>query len=244
MTTHRNRTRFCERGLTMIEVIIAVSILAIVIGVSYRALTQIMTTKQLLDDERDARMISNAVINRMTREISLAIPNKLLPKQEGGNEDAVRFRSDILLGTPESGEDGARLDSISFMAENAGQYVPDGKTHSGIVQISYRVEEDPEQDRHQETPTYFLVRDEIPDVRPLSRAYENRMTFPITNKLLQLKFRFYDKVEEQWRDKWSRTQEGLPALILMNIKLLSPNGKEHSFTTMVHLGREFNEEED
>lgn len=229
-----------QAGLTMIELIIAVSILGLVIGVSYRALTNIMATKKILDDERDSRMIANAVLHRMTREIALAVPSKLLPEQE--SQDQVVFKSEFMVGTPGTVDASRRADSISFMARNAGQYVPDGKSHSGVVQITYRMEEDPEQE-DEENRTYYLIRDEIPDIRPLETAYKNRMTFPITNRLLELRFRYYNAREENWTDKWSREQEELPALVQFEVALMSPNGKIHRFSTMVNLGRSLENEE-
>ena len=41
----------------------------------------------------------------------------------------------------------ARAKKMVFLAEEAGQYVFDGGTRSGIVQIAYRIEEDPDNPR-------------------------------------------------------------------------------------------------
>jgi prepilin-type N-terminal cleavage/methylation domain-containing protein len=221
-------------GMTLIEIVIAVGILGIVLSVAYKALTQVMQTKQLLDDERDSSMIANAVLGRLTREIALAVPQKLIPEQTSGGQISS---SDIQLkGTPGKGAGGS-ADSITFMAKNAGQFIPDGKTQAGIIQLTYRAMKDPESKGAQEDNLLSLIRDELPDIRPLEKAFKNRITFPITDRLVQLKFRYFDGVQDTWRDTWGdQNSKGLPALVKLTVALKSNQGKVTSYSTTVKVG--------
>jgi type II secretory pathway pseudopilin PulG len=220
--------------MTLIEIVIAVGILGFVLSVAYRALTQVMQSKQLLDDERDSSMIANAVLGRMTREIALAVPQKLIPEQTASGQ--ISSSSILLKGTPGKGAGGS-ADSITFMAKNAGQFIPDGKTQGGIIQLTYKAAKDPESKGSEEDGLLSLIRDEVPDIRPLGKAFKNRITFPVTDRLVQLKFRYFDGVQDSWRDTWGDpTTEGLPALIKLTITLKSAQGKVTSYTTTVKVG--------
>jgi len=224
-------------GMTLMEIVIAVGILGFIMSIAYRALSQITISKEILDDERDASMIANAVLGRITRELSLAVPIRLLPQQSEDGD--TTFSGEVLRGENATISAGNSGDSITFMARNAGQYVPDGRANSGVVQITYRAEPDPEPSGDEE-PLAFLVRDEIPDIRPLKTAYESRMTFPVTNRLVRLKFRYYDAREEEWSQDWTDdVARVLPDIVKLNVQIKSRKGRIFNYTTLIKVGQRF-----
>lgn len=85
-------------GFTLIEIVIAVSILAAIVGVAYGSLTSIMRSKKLLDEERDLRAVANSVLTRMTRELQLAYSG--VPLMPPRNQLNKRYSSKVnLIGT-------------------------------------------------------------------------------------------------------------------------------------------------
>ena len=214
-------------GFTLIEMMMAMLILGLILSVAYGGLSGIMQTTTLIQDGRDGRAVTNAVLMRFTRELQLAIDDQaVMPPRD--NVDSPYPGAPRLMGTKESLDNGRRGDSITFVASEAGQYVMDGPTHSGLVQITYRVAKDPEQ-RNSDGGPYFLIRDETPYKRPFDKAYTKTMTFPITGKLTHLEFRYFDAENNEWRDDWG--EEGhtqLPNAVQFTVCLLytSPSPRD------------------
>jgi prepilin-type N-terminal cleavage/methylation domain-containing protein len=232
-------------GFTLLEVTIAVAILAVMLTLNYRILKGVISAKQLIDDRRDGMYIANSVLTRMVRELQLTAKRPILPSCDSASaQSPAASPTDTPSPTDPSqsgikpvllGEAGLQGASITFLAKEAGQYVPDGGTHAGVVQITYRVAQDPEQ-KSSQNPGFVLVREEIPNTRPLAKACKSVLRFPITNNLVDLRFRFYDGKTNQWSESWTGQQSTkLPEIIQFTISLKSPAGTVQSYTTSVHI---------
>jgi len=220
-----------ERGFTLVELVISVALLAVIFSILYSALSQIIESKRLLDDRRDSTAIAAAIVGRMTKEFQLAYGGtKLLPLPS----DAQKiFPPRVSLQGLSEGDEQLSRASITFLALEGGQYLPDGGTHSGLVQITYRVEKDPEA---REKGIFYLIRDEFPYTRPTEKAHKSLMTFPITNRLVSFKIRYFSEEDDAWFDGWGEDNHlGLPQLIKFEVTIRSPLGREDTFTTTVAL---------
>ena len=220
-------------GFTLIEIAIAITILVIMTSITYSAVTQVLRSKIVLDDKRDLNAVAYSLLNRLGRELQLAYSGiGLLPRPDDSNQ--TQQPSTInLIGEPSTLSNGRRGDSIRFLALEGGQYLPDGGTHSGLVQIMYRVEENPEA-KNLEIPTYVLVREETPVIRPFEKAFSKTMIFPAVESLLSLQFRYRNASEQQWAEKWGVDDNNrLPSEIEIRLELLSPNNEIRSFVTSV-----------
>lgn len=245
--THSRRSNG-DSGFTLVEVVIAIATLAVILGVAYSALNQIIVTKRVLDDKRDVAIVANAVLERMVRELQMLTSNATLLPPPGERLDGSANSS--LLGESKGGGEDGGQDRITFLAQEAGQYLPDGGTHSGIVQITYRVETDKEVEQVKDQPVFSLIRDEIPNSlnnevsnseawdKARKEAYDNAMVFPVTNRLVSLKIRYYDQQEQQWVDEWGKTgsRSESPRVILVSIGLRSPLGTVYYYTTAAPVG--------
>lgn len=215
-------------GFTLIELVLAFGLLALIIGVSYGALDGMLKTRALLDDGRAAEALANSIITRFSRELQLADAREtLLPNR---SDPDTKFPTNVCLVGLDSGLPSQNQgDGISFMARGAGQYVPGGSGYSGLVKITYRVEQAPER-RAGNTQTYYLVREETPAIKPLTRAFEHTMIFPITSELVSLNFRYYNQEDDTWYKDWGTEQHtGVPSIIEYAIKLRSPAGQIQSY---------------
>jgi general secretion pathway protein J len=230
----RARTVASAGAFTMIEVVIAITILAIIMGVTYSALTGIIKTKKLLDDGRDSRLIANSLLNRFSRELQLASAGTtLMPAREDSKGKQISRIS--LLGAPNKLDNGQEGDRITFMALEGGQYLPDGGTHSGIVQITYRVEKDPDAPLGN-NETYYLVREETPYYRPFEKAYEKTMIFPVTHDLVSLKLQYFSTEAGEWQNDWGEEASArLPSMVRFRFQLRTPLGKIETYAATVAL---------
>lgn len=227
----RNRD---SSGFTLIELVIALGIFGIVMSVAYLSLTSITEAKQTLDDTRDVGQVADAVLSRMTRELQLAFAGlPLMPPPD--NLSTPNSPKINLIGEEDNLPNGQPGDKITFLAMEGGQYLPDGGAHSGVVQISYRVERDPDRPSDAEA-SYYLVRQETPYTRPFDKAYQKTMVFPVTRDLVSLQFRYLEKDGAGWSSTWGKdTRINLPQLVHFTLQIRSPRGNIETFSTSVPL---------
>ncbi len=224
-----------DHGFTFFELILALAIAMVMLAIAYQSLVSMMQGKVVLDDQRETRAIANSVIDRISRELQLAYAGaSLLPPCDGTSGQTIG-KNTVLIGESSELVSGEPGDSIQFMALEGGQYVPDGQGHGGLVQISYRVAIDPEREKTGGTG-YLLVRQELPNIRPVERACEQRMVFPITTAITSLMFEYYDLNADAWVRNWGKDGKSkLPAMVKFTISIRSPRGKVETYTTAVAL---------
>lgn len=194
---------------------------------AYRALNQIAQTKIFLDDEREIIHVANSLLARLTRELQMALQTNKIVDPDHSN---FFFR-----GQDETISGGNAGDKVIFVANEAGQYVPDAELNSGLVMLSYRVARNPDKTLSQDSQsqeTFLLIRDEIPNVIPFDQALEQRVTFPITSRLLSLNFAYFDYVDKQWVNVWEES-ERIPAMISIKLQLMTQRGRIMTFSTAV-----------
>ena len=205
-----------KKAFTLIEIIIAISIMSLIFYVAYRAVTQIGFAKAEIEDQRDTLQIANTILTRFARELQLVSDYQQL--EDPSLEGYYFFGSDE--------------------AEDGGQYVPDGLTHSGLVMISYRVVRNPERTKSGAEETFVLIRDEVPNTKPYEKALEKRMTFPITDKLVSLNFEFFDHSARSWQNDWKEKFQDkainkVPGMIRIKIRIMTNSGKIMTFATAI-----------
>jgi prepilin-type N-terminal cleavage/methylation domain-containing protein len=218
------------RGFTLIEVVLAIAILAVMMTINYRILRGIVEAKRQIDDRREGMFVANSLLTRLSKELQLAKRTPLLPAlNPTAGAGTPTPQQNVFIGT--NSIDGA---SITFMAKDAGQYVPDGGTHSGLVQLRYFAAKDPEQ---KDSTLLSIVREEIPKIKPITRAYKNALRFPVNENLKALSFRYYDGQDKQWVDTWDDARSTrLPTIVEYTVLLESKLGLQQSYTGAVKLG--------
>lgn len=221
-----------QRGFTLIEITIAISILAVMFILNYQIIKGLIESKVEIDDKREAIFIANSVITRLTKELQLAVAKpKLGPSCESPTGPASPYS---LLGEDGSSSQSGKGTSITFTAKEAGQFIPGGTTHSGAVQISYRVEPDPDKKGDKNAPL-LLIREEIPNRPPYDAACKDVIRFPISNSIVNLEFKYYDKASG-WENNWTGGRaNNLPEIIQFSITLKSPRGALATYTSAVKL---------
>lgn len=235
-----------QLGFTLIEVILAIAILAVMFTLNYKILRGIVTAKQLVEDRRDAMYIANSLITRLSRELQLAVAiprrHRLFNCPEGpvgaqqlqppapdaqGEGDAA---SQFFLGS--SKENGA---SVQFMAKGAGQQTADASGQTGVVMLKYTVAQDPERRSERNAPL-MLIRSETPSSGQLLRDCANEMHFPITANLISFNLRFFDAKMNSWSDEWDASRSSrLPNIIEFTVSLITPKGNRVTHTSAVRV---------
>jgi len=123
---------------------------------------------------------------------------------------------------------------LRFLASEGGQYLPDGGGHSGVVQISYSLRETPDEENLDGKHPYTLVREEIPLIKPIKKACQRRIVFPISKDVSSLSFAYYDAQNGQWLENWEPpSKEHTPRLVKFTIEITSPLGRRTVLTSIV-----------
>jgi prepilin-type N-terminal cleavage/methylation domain-containing protein len=235
MRTFRPHTPSQASGFTLIEVALALGILSVMVLLNYNMITTLVESKMEIDDQRDSVFVANSVLARLTRELQLASKDPKLPPACGNaTSNPTQRQSAVLLSEP-GGQSGGKGQSLIFSSKEAGQYIHNGNSHSGAVQISYIVEDDPDQ-KGGNNPGLLLIRDEIPNRPPFDVACKDAIRFPITNRLVNISYKFFDKRTSDWSDTWEGPKAAnLPDIIQLTLWLKSDKGRVTSYTTAVKL---------
>jgi len=223
-------------GFTLIEVIIAIAIVAAMVLLNYQLLRGIVKAKELIEDRRDVMYIANSLLTRLSRELQLALaapqhplfecpdgPVSAPPPTNGGPQRFLLAESDGKPG------------SILFMAKGAGQQTADSSGQTGVVMLKYSVEQDPDRRSERDAPL-VLLRSETPSSGQILKDCRKEIHFPITTNLIDFSLRFYDGQKKSWSNDWKEQRAlPLPHIIEFTLVLQSPMGNRVTHTSAVRV---------
>ena len=173
-----------RRGLTLLEILVAIGVLAMVASLVYGALDGMARTRKSLDTSSERFHQGRSAVSRMAREIQSAFLSLHRPLQHPELQASQ---------TAFIGKDGGRFDRLDFTSFSHRR-LGFGKHESDQNEISYFLSPDPS------TGATDLARRESPfiDMDPdkggavLVLAYDVQM----------LDFQYLDPLAGQWVDNW------------------------------------------
>ena len=191
--TRGRRPRSLASGFTLVELLVALAIFAIMSGFAYRGLTAMLESRQALEREsRKWRDVSLAV-GRIERDLAAALPRRAI----GASGTPLAPLSSSL----DASSQGLALTRAgNALLENA---------LSAPQRVAWRLREN-----RVERLTWGGV-----DAAPREEATAT----PILASASALAFRFLDPKSLEWRPTWSPpgTDEGLPAAVEVTLTLAS-----------------------
>ncbi len=182
------RSRDRQLGMTLIEAMVAVVILAIVMSLVWGGFSQTSKNKQHVEEEADRYHIIRIALERMTRELSMAYVSAQLNPNESLNLMKTAF-----VGTDRSGGD--RIDFTSF-------------SHRRLYRDAHESD--------QNELGYFVTRH--PDdssIKVLARREQNRIDEDprrggriqiLVEDVKDFQLEYYDPLTEEWQTTWDTTQ--------------------------------------
>jgi general secretion pathway protein J len=207
------------RGFTLIEVMIAVSITAVIGAMALGAFQRANAARVAVEQQDERVAGARATLGRMARELEGAFLSD--------HFDRVRFRD---RPTVFKGRDGGDRDSILFATMAHTRSLRDAKESDASV-VEYAVDGDPD-----EPGAYALFRrekvriDDEPDRGGTKAVLLRHLTgFDVT---------YWDWQKEEWARDWS-TAPGdrplLPTRVRMKLTLRMPDGTNRSFETQARI---------
>ncbi|MBI4822506.1 MAG: prepilin-type N-terminal cleavage/methylation domain-containing protein [Deltaproteobacteria bacterium] len=210
-----------EAGLTLIEIVLAVSILAIMGAMTYGSIARGFDAYETVT-EIDARYHNVRVgLERMTREISMAFLTA--PTRNAGREEMWKtlFR----------GEPGTPFAKLDFTSLAHDVLYADAK-ESDQCEIGYFGASDPDDPKK-----INLMRREDPRID--REPDEGGRAYVLAENVKDLKFRFYDPRTLEWTDEWDTEDVDyagrLPTIVEIKLVVEDEDGQELPFVTKTRI---------
>jgi general secretion pathway protein J len=214
-----NRHR--SQGFTLMEVMIAVAITALMGALIAAAFTTGMKAKELVEAEAERYRMLRAGMNRMTREIGAAFVSARF--------DTKRFRDEHDRPTKFIGE----REKLLFTSLAHQRLYTDAKeSDQMVVEYSVKTSTDPERRSQQD-----LIRRENPvlDDR-LDRGGTEDVLF---ENIKRIEFAYWDSDKKMWDDEWdTRKLERrtiLPTRVKITVTAIDESGKEVRYPTQARV---------
>lgn len=216
---HRARSR----GLTLLEVLISIAILALIATLLYGAFDGMTRARNGISQIDERYHQGRTALSRMTRELESAFLSLHQPQVV-----TQSVRTTVFVGHNQGSND--RIDFTSFSHRALGRNAHESDQN----ELSYFIARDPDR-----SDKYDLVRREAKDIdlEPTRGGAVNVLAEDVES----LDFMFFDPVLNQWVETWDTTQAtGQPNRLPLQVKIRlvlkgAPNGAPIVMQTKVSL---------
>ncbi len=214
------------RGFTLIEVLLAVVILAVILTVIYGSFSTAERNVTQAEETRDATDTVRTLLAKLTEDLANAYYNPGMiitsPNARAGVNPTILYGKKDEAGV---GEDTVRRDSL-YLTTLTNFPRPDSK-ETELLEVGYYFKEKPD------GSGYSLFRSEKRELGPDAPPLEGGVEYEITDRIEGLQFRYYNGTT--WLDAWdTRTMTRLPKIV--ELALVLDSGK--SYITQVDVSRQ------
>lgn len=208
------------RGVTLVEVMIAVAITAVIGVMVMGAFQRVYAAKELTEGQDERFTSARVALTRLSRELSEAFLSD--------HYDRKRFRDPPTLFR---GKDGGERDDLLFTTMSHERLVRDAK-ESDQALVEYTVEPDP--DLRGEFALFRREKahfDEDPD-RGGAKAI-------VCQHVSSFDVQYWDWTKQEWFREWvtnsAERQAILPTRVKVRLGVKMPDGKERVFETQTRI---------
>lgn len=209
-------------GFTLLEIMVAISILALMMVVGWGVSNQITKAKKKYGAQQDRWREARLALSRMTRDFSMAYLS--------GNEDRSRDTTrTFFFGEEEGAIDTARFSTFVHTPLYADANESDQTT------VTYSSE--PDRENRSKTN---LVRRETRRLTADKAEQAKGATEVLFSDVNKLELAYWDMRTREWRDAWSTSgadtnANKLPDRVRIKLTFLDENGKEITLTTQARI---------
>ncbi len=217
-----------DRGFTLLELLVAVFISALVLGLIATSFFQIINAKEKVEDQLELIHEARVIFSRIGKDLS-----SVYPRGKVANS-AANYPYIYFLATNEEQTDNSRLEFSSF-TRNPIEFNRESD-QSEITYFLARIEDDDNYD--EENQVYALIRRENPWIG----NDEGGTKYPISERVKSFKLTFQNKkksndplIEEEDIKEWNAVQLGgaLPRAVGVEVVLTDDEGLDHVFNTSI-----------
>jgi general secretion pathway protein J len=211
MTAPGTRAPTSPNGFTLLEILLALSILATVLSTVFASYTGAFRLVSETESQAEIYQMARVALERILEDLESFYPEDIEDEEtpvSGGNETSLRFlsRAHVVFGQEDQSW--------------------------GTTEISYEVGEgDGEEDRGN-----ILSRRQTLQGEPEDPSGGGADGLPVCERLASVSFRYYYG-DEQWRDDWDPSSEEELKMVSVTLEFLNPSDPETplKFATGVYL---------
>ena len=202
-----------KEGFTLLEMLVAVSILSIVMIMLFGTFNSVMASRPYLASRAELNHTARFIIQRLTGDLSCA---SLLPNNPAG-----------FFNGSGKGHDKRQADAIRFTGFGRRFVIPGAGSDQAV--ISWFVTKPPKAD------TYTLMRGESQDVIDADGKKADKQAMEVTNSLLSFNVTYLNG--GKWEDEFdSAIKHRLPLAVKIEFELGDERGYSLTREALVYLG--------
>ncbi len=221
MSRARPSAPHARRGMTLIEVALAVGILAVMGSLTYGTIASSFDAYEAVTEVDQRYHNVRQAMNRMAHDLSMAF---IAPVQLGVDEDRQ-------WKTIFKGEDGSPFHVLHFTSFSH-QILKENAKESDQCEISYFGENDPD-----ERGQINLMRRE--DVRLDGEPEEGGQAHILAENVKDFKVRYFDAKDDDWTDEWdtedSEFAGRLPTIVELTLVIEDEDRQEIKLVTKTRI---------
>jgi len=210
-----------NRGFTLVEVMIAAAILALIVTILYGAFAGSIKTMEISSEGGEVFRKARVILNRMTQEISCAY----LPYTDKEKKEALTDIQYAFVGEDKA-EGGLPQDTLSFTSTA----LPLKGPCRGLKEVGYYLAPDPETDE----PSLLMREDTTPD----DRIDDGGRSHLLAEGIWGLDFTYYDERGREW-NRWDSTSPifagRIPQSVKISLFFKDERGEPFSLTATAHI---------
>ena len=201
-----------QAGFTMVELMISITVLALMMMVAWRVIGGTVATKQSLQQRQEREHEIRVATSVMTRDLSAAYLS--------ANEDQnTTERRTLFVGKGGGGD----VDDLRFSSLAHRVLWADANESEQTV-ITYLAESDPEVSSR----TNLVRREQRRPSNEPSRQEPSELDL-LVRDIRRVKFEYYEWKTKEWKETWDSTRQDaergrLPGRIRVTIELDNPSG--------------------
>ncbi|MDP2309067.1 MAG: type II secretion system protein GspJ [Pseudomonadota bacterium] len=192
-------------GFTLLEVIVALTVFAIIAGLTFGTIASALNTRDLLEEDDAVNQSARIAMSRIRRDLSLAYLTI--------NTGAVNTYKTLFVAHDQNPD---RL----WFASLAHQRLYRGARESDQTEITYWTEDDPDT-----SGALVLLRREAPRID--NYPERDGTIAPLAYDVKAFEVRFLDSLTNEWKEEWdttgAETPNRLPRAAQVTLTLLAPD---------------------
>lgn len=223
-------------GFTLIEVMVAITILAIIMSFIYTTFTATLEAKRYAEGRAELYQTGWQILSRISRELESAY----LVKVESND---VFWEPPADFVGKDSWHQGRRMDTLTFTTLAHRDF------SSLWRSFAAKKEEEPDSNESEHAAiSYFCqVEDYASDNVILLHRENSAMmndpsaegggVFEMAERVREFRLRYYDEEDKEWKDRWEWEVGDLtlPVVVEVTLTLQDLSGHEATFSTLVNI---------
>ncbi|MBL7684429.1 MAG: prepilin-type N-terminal cleavage/methylation domain-containing protein [Deltaproteobacteria bacterium] len=205
-------------GFTLIEVMIAIAILAVIAILVFMSTSQTINSKEDTEKKDNLNHSVNMALNKMVNDLQMSF--LLVGPDFLGSDGRMKT---VFKGTE---------DKLDFPTLSKMRYYKNSQ-ETDYGEVGYFLQDDPEQSGQK-----LLMRRESKRID--DKPEEGGVSEPIVDGIKELHFEYYDAQKKEWLKAWDSSQlesaNRLPRAVRMTIKVVDADSEDPlTFSTMADI---------